>query len=223
MRKIAVLGTLLLALVASACAPATTKFKDSWKKPEFTGKVQKIYLIGVTRNDKLRKNFEDEFVKQFAQVGVTGIPSYPDLVISGDVDREALRAMVKAKGADAVLVGRLASKEQKSSLYSGSRAGYATGGPDGFYYDGFGLYNPQYAYRYYDQHYNGSVSIVTMNPVVEHQFQQVGISANLYETESAEVIWSALTETTVGDENSDQRLREFVQLVVLKMKEQGLF
>lgn len=222
MRKIAVLGTLLLALVVNGCAPATTTFKDSWKRPEFSGKVHKIYLIGVTRNDKLRQTFEDEFVKQMATVGVTGVPSYPDLVISGDVDREALRAKIKAKGADAVLVARLASKEQKSALYSGARAGYATGGPDGFYYDGFGLYNPQYAYRYYDQHYNGSVAIVTMNPVVEHQFQQVGISANLYETESAEVIWSALTETTVSDENRQQRLIEFVKTVVLKMQAEGL-
>ncbi len=223
MRNVAVLGTLLLVLLASACAPVTTKFKDTWKRPNFTGKVHKVYLIGVTRNDKLRQAFEDEFVKQMATVGATGIPSYPDLVISGDVDRETLRTMIKAKGADAVLVARLASKEQKSAIYSGARAGYASGGPDGFYYDGFGLYNPQYAYRYYDQHYNGSVAIVTMNPVVEHQFQQVGISANLYETESAEVIWSALTETTVSDDNRRQRLVEFVNTVVLKMQTEGLF
>ena len=223
MRNIVALGTLLLFLLAAGCAPVNTKFKDTWKRPSFSGKVQKIYLIGITRNDKLRKTFEDEFVKQLAQQGVIGIPSYPDLVISGEVKRDELRAKLKAQGTDAALVARLASKEQKSAIYSGARAGYATGGPDGFYYDGFGLYNPQYAYRYYDDHYNGSVSIVTMNPVVEHQFQQVGISANLYETESAEVIWSALTETTVGDDNREQRLREFVQLVVLKMKEQGLF
>lgn len=221
MKRRAIFTLLLATLLSTGCA--TTKFKDTWKRPGFTGKVHKVYLIGVTRNDKFRRIFEDEFARQLRARGVTGIPSYNDLVISGDVDREALRAKLRAQGSDTVLVARIAGRQQRTALHSGGEAGYATGGPDGLYYDNFGVYNPQYAYRYYDQNYNGNVSIVTANPVVEKQFQLVSISANLFETESAEVIWSALTETSAGDNNREQRLREFVEMVVLRMQEEGLF
>lgn len=220
MSRISLPGILLLTtLLLAGCA--TTSFKETWKAPAFTGKVHQVYLIGVAHNDKLRRIFEDEFARQLAARGVTGIPSYPDLQISGSVDREALRARLRAKGTDAVLVARITGREQRTSLQSGAAGGYATGGPDG-YYDQFGLYNPLYAYRYYDQHYNGSLMVVTMNPIIEHEFQVVTTSANLYDTESAEVVWSALTETPVSDETREQRIREFAASVAERLQADGL-
>ncbi len=209
MRRHALLGTLLLSLLIAGCAPAHTKFKDTWKRPGFTGKVQKVYVIGVTHNSTLRKIFEDEFVKQLAKAGVAGIPSYPDLVISGKVDREALRARLKAKGTDAVLVARLAGKTQRSAAFSARQAGYGVGtGP---------------IHIYYEEDYNTSIEIVAPGPAVEHDYSVVDISANLFETESAQAVWSTLTETTVSYENREQRLREFVEAMAGKMQEQGLF
>lgn len=221
MKTLSAMATLLIALLLlSGCA--TTKFKETWKNPLLTKKVKQVYLIGITRNDKMRQLFETEFARQLAIYGVTGVPSYPDLVISGDADREALRTRLRTQKTDAVLVARIVGKEQKTAMYSGASAGYATGGPDGFYYDQFGIYNPQHAYQYYDQYYNGSVAIVTSNPIVENQFQLVSISANLFDTESAEILWSALTETTVGDDNRVQRVKEFAEIFVKKLYEEGL-
>ena len=209
MRQFALLGALLLSLLVAGCAPAHTKFKDTWKRPGFTGKVQKVYVIGITQNAKLRKLFEDEFARQLAQRGVTGIPSYPDLTISGKVDREALRARLKAKGTDAVLVARLAGKQQRSAAFSARQAGYGVGtGPINIYYE---------------EDYNTSLEIVAPGPAVEHDYSVVDISANLFETESAQAVWSTLTETTVSYENREQRLLEFVQQMTSKMQEQGLF
>ena len=207
MRKTAALLALLLATTLMAGC-STTQFKDTWKKPGFTGKLHKVYLIGITRNDMMRKNFEGEFVRRLAEQGVTGIPSYPDLQISGDVDREALRKRLRAQGADAVLVVRLADKEQKTAMYSGGEAGFGIGTTP--------------INVYYDEYVNSSVTIVASGPAVVRDFQLVSIRANLFETESAEVIWTALTETTVGDDNRQQRLREFVEQVVSKLKEDGL-
>jgi|OpeIllAssembly_1097287.scaffolds.fasta_scaffold34412_2 hypothetical protein len=206
MGKNTALGLLLLAvMLTTGCA--TTKVKDTWKKPGFSGKVHKVYLIGVTRNDKLRKNFEDEFARQLAAHGVIGIPSYPDLQVSGDIDREALRARLRAKGTDAVLVARITGKEQRAASYSGAEAGYTTAAPLNVYYD---------------QYYNSSVTIVTTGPAVTSDFRVVNITANLFETESAEVVWAALTETTVNDDNREQRLREYSETIVRKLKEEGL-
>jgi hypothetical protein len=206
MKSLTAMATLLVAvLLLSGCA--TTKFKDTWKNPQLTHKVKRVYLIGITRYDKMRQLFETELVRQLAAYGVTGIPSYPDLVISGDVDREALRARLRAQGTDAVLVARIAGREQKAAMYSGAEAGYTTGEP---------------VTVYYDEYYNSSVTIVTTSPAVESQFQVINISTKLFETESAKVIWSALTESTVGDDNRNQRLREFAEIFVKKLQEEGL-
>jgi hypothetical protein len=139
--------------------------------------------------------------------GVTGIPSYADLQISGDIDREALRARLRAKGTDAVLVARITGQEQRAAMYSGAEAGYTTFSPLNVYYD---------------QYYNSSVTIVTTGPAVTSDFRVVNITANLFETESAEVVWAALTETAVNDDNREQRIREYGETVVRKLKEDGL-
>ena len=207
MKSLTAMATLLVAvLLLSGCA--TTKFKDTWKNPQLTHKVKRVYLIGITRNDKMRQLFETELVRQLAAYGVTGIPSYPDLVISGDVDREALRARLRAQGTDAVLVARIAGREQRTAAYSAGESGFGIGtGPINVYYD---------------EYYNSSVTIVGAGPAVENEFQVISIRANLFDTESAKVVWSALTETNAGDDNREQRLREYVGILVTKLKDEGL-
>jgi len=207
MRKMAVLATLLIAVqLLPGCA--TTKFKDTWKDPQMTRKVKHVYLIGVTRNDKIRRIFESEMVRQLKAHGVNGIPSYPELAISGTIDREALRDRLRSQGADAVLVARIAGKEQRTAAFSAGESGYGIGTAP--------------INVYYDEYYNSSVTIVGAGPAVENEFQLVSIRANLFETESAKIVWSALTETSAGDDNREQRLREYVEIVVKRLKDDGL-
>jgi hypothetical protein len=209
MRSVAALGFVLIGFLVIGCASSGPKIKESWKRPNYTGKVRQVYLIGVTHNHNLRKLFEDELVRQLAQRGVTGVPSYPDLVISGKVDREALRARLKAKGTDAVLVARLAGKEQRTAAFSARQAGYGVGtGP---------------IHVYYEEDYNSSIEIVAPGPAVENDYSMVNISANLFETESAQAVWSTLTETTINYDNKEARLREFAQSLVSNMQAQGMF
>lgn len=207
MKPLTIMAMLLASLLLlSGCA--TTKFKDSWKNPQLTHKVKRVYLIGISRNDKMRQVFETEFARQLAPYGVTGIPSYPELVISGDVDREALRARLRAQGTDAVLVARIVGREQRTAAYSAGESGYGIGTAS--------------IKVYYDEYVNSSVTIVAAGPAVENQFQLVNINAKLFETESAEVIWAALTETSVGDDNRNQRIREFVEIFVKKLQADGV-
>jgi len=209
-RQIILPALLLAVILITGCAP--TKIKDAWKKPGFSGKVQKVYLIGVTRNDKLRKIFEDTLASQLRTHGVTGIPSYPDLVISGNIDRETLRAKLRAQGNDTVLVARMAGKEQRTGAFSAGEAGYGVGtAPINAYYD-----------EYFNESATVAVGMIAAGPAVVTEFDVVSIRANLFDTETAQVIWSALTETTAGDDNREQRLREFATLLVAKLKEDGL-
>jgi hypothetical protein len=207
MKTLMAMATLLIAvLLLSGCA--ATKFKETWKDPQVTHKVKRVYLVGVTRNDKMRQLFETEFVRQLAAFGVTGIPSYPDLPISGTIDREALRDRLRAQGADAVLVGRIVGKEKRTTAFSAGESGYGIGTAP--------------IHVYYDDYYNNSVTIIGTGPAVEKDFQLFSIRANLFETESAKVVWSALTETSAGDDNRAQRLREYVEIIVKTLKDDGL-
>lgn len=207
MKTLSAMATLLIALLLlSGCA--TTKIKETWKDPQLTHKVKRVYLIAVTRNDKMRQRFETEFVRQLAAHGVTGIPSYPDLVISGDIDREALRARLRDQGTDAVLVTRIAGKEQRIAAFSAGESGYGIGTAP--------------LNIYYDEYLNSSVTIVAAGPAVENEFQIFSIRANLFETESAKVVWSALTETSAGDDNRSQRIQELAAVILQKLKDDGL-
>ena len=200
---------LLVFILVSGCA--ATKVKETWKRPGYTGKVQKVYLIGVTRNDKFRKLFENALASRLQAQGVTGVPSYPDLVISGNIDRETLRAKLRAQGTDAVLVARMAGKEQRTAAYSAGESGYGIGtAPINAYYD-----------EYYNDSVAVAVGVVAAGPAVVNDFNVVSIRANLFDTETAQVIWSALTETTAGDDNREQRLREFADTIIIKLKEDG--
>jgi hypothetical protein len=206
--RLTALGLALLLAITLLTGCATTKLTESWKRPGFTGKVQKVYLIGVTHNDRIRHFFEDEVARQLAARGVTGLPSYPDLVISGNVDRETLRARLRAQGTDAVLVARLVGKTQRTASFSAREAGYGIGtGPLGIYYEEF---------------YNGSIAMVAPGPAVTSDYSVVNISANLFETESAQAVWSTLAEITASDDNREQRLRDFITKVVDKLQEDGL-
>lgn len=211
MKRIVTLPALLLAILLTiGCAPV--KVKESWTRPGFTGKVHNVYLIGVTHNDKYRKIFENEMARQLKARGVNGIPSYPDLVISGNVDREALRARLHAQGADAVLVARLAGKEQRTGQFSAGEAGFGVGtAPINAYYD-----------EYYNDSVAVAVGVVGAGPAVESDFNVIHIAANLFETGSAQLIWSARTEATATYENREQRLKEYVEILSLKLKEDGL-
>jgi len=95
---------LLVFILVSGCA--ATKVKETWKRPGYTRQGSKGLPDRRNRNDKFRKLFENVLASRLQAQGVTGVPSYPDLVISGNIDRETLRAKLRAQGTDAVLVAR---------------------------------------------------------------------------------------------------------------------
>jgi hypothetical protein len=58
------IGLLTLALLVAGCF--STTLTGSWKSPDYTGQVKKVYIIGIAKQEPTRRIFEDEFRKQFA-------------------------------------------------------------------------------------------------------------------------------------------------------------
>jgi hypothetical protein len=97
-------GILLLA----ACTPPL-RMESGWlpgARPAtpFT----KVLVVAVSDDFNRRRTFENSLAGELAAGGTVGIPSTRTMLTTDVVDRESVAALVKATGAEAVLVTRLA-------------------------------------------------------------------------------------------------------------------
>jgi len=201
---------LALTLLVAGCS--STTITGSWKSPDYTGQVKKIYLVGIAKQETTRRIFEDEFRKQLATYGVTGVSSYNDLPDSGEVDKEIIAAKVRDSGADSVLLTRAISKRTEQVVNSGRISSYDYGPRSGYYPDPY--------YRNYGSYYARSREI-TYQPATVSQFEIVTVEANLYSASSAELIWSAQLETIV-EANLEKLLADLIETITKDLKSDGL-
>lgn len=95
------MGAALLALatiVLSGCA--ATRLEGTWVRAEFAGTrlVGPIMVVGVARDETVRRLFEDAMVDQLAARGVQALRSYEAVAtLDQDSDRLLQQAAVKAR------------------------------------------------------------------------------------------------------------------------------
>lgn len=197
-------GTLL-----GACS--TTMITGSWKNPDFTGKVEKIYVVGIARQETTRRIFEDGFCQELARLGATGMASYGDLKITQETSEDVIAGRIKANGADAVLMARAVGSRTEQVVNPGYVSGPVYG--PGYYY-------PDPYYRYYGGYYARSYDMV-YQPATVSEFKVVTVEANLYSAASGELIWSAQLETVVEADLS-VLINDFIKVVTRDLKDKGL-
>lgn len=208
-RTLLIFLSLALTILAAACS--TSSLSGSWKNPDYRGRIGKVYVIGVSKQDINRRLFEDQFNQSLQAQGVVGISSYKDLP-SADIGQQAVAERVRANGADSVLMTRMMGKRTEEVVTPGRVTAYSSG-PYG--------YSPNPYYRtwvsYYERRYEA-----TYEPPTVTQYQVATIEANLYDVKSGELIWSAQLDTVV-DAKLQKLIKDFVKTVVTDLKQQGLF
>jgi hypothetical protein len=207
-------GLVVFALLLTGCS--TTSVSGSWKNPGFSGKVSHIYIVGIAKQETNRRIFEDRFSSQLATYGVTGIASYRDLPASEEINKEMITAQVKSNGADAVLLSRIIGQETKEVVNPGMVTNV---GPRPGYYGRRGYYPDPY-YRNYGDYYAYSRQYA-YTPATVTKYKVVTVEANLYQVETAELIWSAQLETVL-DDNLDKLIADFVKVVTEDLHSNGL-
>jgi len=207
--RIALLVLIAAGMVLGACS--STMITGSWKNPDFTGKVEKVYVVGIAKQETTRRIFEDGFSKQLATLGATGIPSYDDLKINEETDQDVIAARIKTNGADSVLMARAVGKRTEQVVNPGYVSGPGYGGR-GYYPDPY--------YRNYGGYYSRSYDVV-YQPATVSEYQIITIEANLYSAASGELIWSAQLETVV-EANLDALINDFIAVVTKDLKDKGL-
>jgi hypothetical protein len=105
--RISVLAWILL---LSACTPPL-KMESAWlpgARPATP--YSKVLVVAVSDDFDRRRVFENRLASELAAGGTAGIPSTRTMLTTDVLDRESVAALVKATGAESVLVTRLVNE-----------------------------------------------------------------------------------------------------------------
>ena len=167
-----ILTILLAALTAallSACA--FNKPIGEWINESYTGQANHVLIIGATRRNERRREFESQFVKALEARGISATASYKLLPTANDLTRESVEAAIRDKDIGAVLVTRLADIKSADVIRRPAN------------YD----YDRDYI-TYYDH------SLRKSSPTYDDEYRILGLETNLYDTASGELIWKMQSE-----------------------------
>jgi hypothetical protein len=202
-----------ISLIAFGCS--SSYLTGSWKNPEYTGQVKKVYIVGIAKQDTVRRIFEEDMRQQLSTYGVSGIASYHDLGAKAEKDKAIIKNKASSAGADSVMVTRAVGKRTEQVVNPGRVTTYDYGPR----YSRGGYYPDPY-YRNYGSYYSRSYDTV-YEPATITDFEVITLEANLYDLSSEELIWGAQLETVV-DNNMDKLVSDFVKQITKDLKEKGL-
>jgi hypothetical protein len=199
--KIASKVILVVAASALAVSCATTSVVRTWKKTGFSGPAyKKVLVAGVLREESTRRALEDAFAAQIASASQTGLTSYKDIPAIASLSKDSLKQVVQSSGADAVLVVRFVRSEDRTSIqdrYTHSPSGFGSSG----------LYDAWWGVGYYDP--------------IQYHFEIYILESQLFDAQSAEMIWSCVTESLEpGD--LQKEISRFAGVVLGKLRKDGV-
>jgi hypothetical protein len=190
------LSTVLL-LALTACA--TTELTGSFKDESLSGKkFQHILIIGAAKQPDIRRQFEDEFVRQLQAKNIKAIQSYTILTADQMLDRNAISAKISDLGVDSVLVTRLTELKKKRETYTGS------------------TYRVPYAYysQMHEYYKKGLEESGGPSPLTTHKV--ISLETNIYSAETAKLAWATASDVQVQDK-VDRLTKNFIRAVINKL------
>ncbi len=176
----------------------TTKLTHVWTDEAYSGApFSDVLVVGVSDQERVRRSFEDEFVKQLKETGIEAVASAAAIPSDKKLEKKAIASAVEKLGVDAVLVTHLLGVD-KEETYTPPTTYYR---PAPYYYGGY--------YGYYGNAYN---NVHTPGYYTTHV--TVRLETNLYEAETEKLIWSGQSET--WDPKSKTEVIASVISVVIK-------
>lgn len=158
---------------------ATTKITETWKDDGYRGApFSDLFVIGVAKEGKTRRSFENKFVEKLKAAGIQAVASSSVMESDQKIEKTAILAAIEELDIDAVLVTRLISfKEEEIRSPSTSEYG-RPGDYHGRYYRD---YSTAYGSTRQPAHYTTSV--------------KVGLETKLYDVKTEKLIWAANSKT----------------------------
>ena len=189
----------LAAAVALFIGCAATEVTSVWKDPAYQGRLQKILVYTVLKNQMQRRIFEDEFVAHLKYRGVNAVPGYTVVPGAELAKIEVLQEKLKSQGFDALLLTQVTGTKTELVQVPGT-VNYQP------------MYQPAPYYRSYPGYYNaGYNAMYTPSYTVEDFY--VMTETSLFDVVSEKLIWSAAAATRIG--GKDQKMiKDYVAMMM---------
>jgi len=210
MRKFVSTSFIILLLISS-CSTSTL-ITYSWTNPETEAAKQYIFVAAITEDRAAKSTVEDQMAYELQALGIestTSLSVFQPGMIKKDLDdkqRELMLEKIREEGCDGIITITL--------LKESSEARYVPGSPHvmpairyGFY-GGFNTY-----YNYYHP--------IVSSPGYYTQDKQYFLETNFYDPQTKDLLWTAQTET-YNPTNLDSFAEEFTQVILAKLKNEGL-
>jgi len=195
--------------VAASCS--LTNLNAVWKDPDYQGgKLKTVLVISETKNQVVRRIFEDEFTARFKSRGVNAVSSYTIFPSDKTLDKDTIESKSRELGIKAMLVVKVLDTKTKQELTPAPSTYYY---PDIYFYDWPNSYSPFYSGSLPGRFYN--------DRLYYSEYEVVNIETTIYETQTGKMIWSALSNTALGG-STELEITSVVNTVMNNLAENQL-
>lgn len=197
---------LVVALSAlGACQKTTTTIPLSWRNPAYeNGGFEKLFVIGVGKDDGTRRLFEDRFAKAIALEGAAAQASWGHLPQSERLSAKQIRGAIDGDDFDGVLITRLLGINQSEEYVPPSTHTVPT---------------TYYGYGYYG--YYGTSYEIVHQPGYYKTNTTFRLETNLYSVATGDLVWSGQSDT-VNPESITDVIDSMTSAVAKKLKTEKL-
>jgi len=184
----------------------TSKLTASWYDETFSGKhiLQDVLIIAVSKDETIRRLYEDRFVEKLSMEGARAVASYT--LIHPDIKptEKGVNDAVKEAGAQAILVTRYLGTDIKEH-YRPPQRSLVYADP---YYRGIHGYYPMAYGEVYSPGYTVQVTTITLE-------------SNLYDAKTGNLVWSTRSES-INPSMTEKYVDELVNLFTADLKKSNL-
>jgi hypothetical protein len=177
-QKKVLLSIIMMLSVIFINACATTELTSVWNNEAYQGgPLRKILIIGVDRNQEMKKLLENEFVLQLKANGIDAVPSHTVLPEDSMLEKEMITAKISELRIDSVLITTLVDVKEAEAYESPTF--FAPTGYYGYYmqccYNVMSGYNVEIETRIFDAHYDtviwSALSATVLEPAREESIK----------------------------------------------------
>lgn len=175
--KITLLKTaagIFLGLWVAGCSTATP-IVNEWRNPAYGGAAfSRVMVAGPAASMTLRRNFEDEFLRQLHGAGIDAVASYRYLSEGDKLDDGKLKEVARQARADGLIIVGSAQVEQKSQMSGG--------------------YAPPISFGIFGSHVGATWSGLGGSPST-YRYNEYTAEATLHDLANNAAVWSSTTKT----------------------------
>jgi hypothetical protein len=205
-----------LSLLTALAGCATLNISSQWKDPSWQGPpAADVLVIGIASSDSTRRVFEDTFVAQLQQAGVHATASYTQ--IGPDDTEQRLDQLIKSSGAEAILVTRVVSMQQRINVTPGTPTrGPGWGGPWGSPgWGGPGWRGPGRGgfYNWYGNAWRTAPTVTVRD--------EVTLETSVWDSNTQSIVW-IVTTTGVASDNVPRITRNLANTLIPRLRTDGI-